>query len=209
MPGIRSGRAAILLALGVAAALASVPAAFAQPRPPEAPDAVRADAGYFGGLAAALGCPKPAWAGVDRGVLTIEYVPQDEEVASWRNLVTVTVVPVPDGMARGAASNGYIEDFLAAVRQPGSSLEEVFEKRYAPDGARAAWILYSVGAGALKEHNAAAVVLVAPGELMAAQRRWAVVNVQRQQRGGRLDRSWIDVSRKLFADRFEKPDGSR
>jgi hypothetical protein len=131
-------------------------------------------------------------------------VPDDEDVRSWKNLVTVTIAPVPEGVPRAAASDRYIENILGALRQPGRNIEELVEKRYSGDNARAACVLYTIGEGEKKEQNAAVIVLFGPGELKFSGRQWSVVMLQRQQRGSRLDDAWITLSKRIFMGPFEK-----
>jgi hypothetical protein len=193
----------LVAAAGLLEALTDSPRA--QPAPkPGAQEAIRADVAGFARVAAALGCPKPAWSGVKDGVLTLEYVPDDEDVRSWKNLVTVTITPVPEGVPRAAASDHYIENILAALREPGRTLEERIEKRYSGDDARALWLLYTIGEGDMREHNAAVIVLFGPGEMKFSGPRWSVVMLQRQQRGGRLEEAWIALTKSIFLGPFER-----
>jgi hypothetical protein len=207
MPARPLSNLATTVVAGLTIALASCAAAQAQPAPPPSQDiqqAVREDVLSLARLAAGFDCPKPAWTGVRNGVLTIEYVPEDEDVRSWKNLVTVTITPVPKGVPRAAASNRYIETILGALRQPGRTIEQLVEKRYSGDDARAAWVLYTIGEGAKREHNAAAIMLFGPGELKFPGGQWSVVMIQRQQRGGPLDDAWITLSKSIFMAPFEK-----
>jgi hypothetical protein len=196
-----------VLAGGFFGLLSAVVAPQAQPAPAptlSTQEAVRADVLGFSRVAARFGCPKEVWTGINNGVLTIEYVPDDEDVRSWKNLVTVTVTPIPEGVPRGAASDRYIENILGALRQPGRKIEELIEKRYSGDNARAAWVLYTIGEGEAKEHNAAVVALFGPGEMKFSGRRWSVVMLQRQRRGARLEQAWITLSKAIFMAPFEK-----
>jgi hypothetical protein len=200
-------KVALLVAGGLLGPFAATAASHAQLAPAlsqKTQEAVRADVLGFARVAAAFGCPKAAWTGVNNGVLTIEYVPDDEDVRSWKNLVTVTIAPVPEGVPRAAASDRYIENILGALRQPGRNIEELVEKRYSGDNARAACVLYTIGEGEKKEHNAAVIVLFGPGELKFSGRQWSVVMLQRQQRGSRLDDAWITLSKRIFMGPFEK-----
>ena len=75
------------LGLFIVAGLLTFASAQAQPAPaPSEPQkqAVQADILNFARIAAGFGCPKPAWADVNNGVLTIEYVPDNEDLRSGR-----------------------------------------------------------------------------------------------------------------------------
>ena len=81
---------------------------------------------------------------------------------SWKNLVTVTITPVPKGVPRAAASNRYIENILGALRHGRSSSSSRSVIRATM---RAAWVLYTIGEGAKREHNAAAIMRIRRAEV--------------------------------------------
>src|SRR4051794_30459399 len=103
----------------------------AQPAPaPSEPQkqAVQADILNLARIAAGFGCPKPAWAGVNNGVLTIEYVPDNEDLRSWKNIVTVKITPISDGVPRAAAANHYVEKILTVLRAA-RNIEQLVEEQ--------------------------------------------------------------------------------
>ena len=165
--------------------------------------AVQADTLHFARIAAGFGCPKPAWADVNNGVLTMEYVPDNEDLRSWKNIVTVKITPIPDGVPRAAAANYYVEKILTVLRAA-RKIEQLVEERYSGDNARAAWFVYTMGEGEKREHSVGAIMLFGPGELRFPGQRWSVVMLQRQQRGERLDDAWITLSKRMFMGPFEK-----
>ena len=175
----------------------------AQPAPaPSEPQkqAVQADILNFARIAAGFGCPKPAWADVNNGVLTIEYVPDNEDLRSWKNIVTVKITPIPR-VPRAAAANYHVGKILTVLRAA-RNIEQLVEERYSDDNARAAWFVYTMGEGDKREHSVGAIMLFGPGELRFPGQRWSVVMLQRQQRGERLDDAWITLSKRMGT--FEK-----
>ena len=191
------------LGLFIVAGLLTFASAQAQsaPAPSESQkQAVQADTLHFARIAAGFGCPKPAWADVNNGVLTMEYVPDNEDLRSWKNIVTVKITPIPR-VPRAAAANYYVEKLLTVLRAA-RKIEQLVEERYSGDNASAAWFVYTMGEGDKREHSVGAIMLFGPGELRFPGQRWSVVMLQRQQRGERLDDAWITLSKRMGT--FEK-----
>ena len=109
---------------------------------------------YFLSIAKAFGCQDFRWAtfGPSKNFISLEYVPEGEDIHSWTRLMTVTVYPLPQGHDAQRAAMTKIEGGLLASFSNGRILNST---NYTDaNGDPRLFLEYEVGEGLQKEHSA-------------------------------------------------------
>jgi hypothetical protein len=107
---------------------------------------------YFGVLAGKFGCPKLAFTDFQRSKTQglMEFVPQDQDIKSWKRLFTVNEILLPNEEEKVVAYMDGIKDkFIEGFKKHAEVIELNEGKR--KDGTPILYMEYTIGEGAEKE----------------------------------------------------------
>ena len=111
---------------------------------------------FYMPIATEFNCTKFAWASFVKNheLITLEYVPESDDVNSWTRLMSITLYPLPKEKASQIEVMRKIQSGLLGLGINGKILSEEFYQK--SDGYPSLYIAYEIGDGIQKEHNAGA-----------------------------------------------------
>jgi hypothetical protein len=143
-------------------------------------------------VARTFNCKKFAWGSFVRNheLITLEYVPQGDDVNSWTRLMSITLYPLPKDTSSQIEIMNKIQGSLLGIH--GKILSEEFYR--SNKGYPSLFVEYEIGDGIQKEHKAGAFSTVATNTASF---------IQIQSRGKPFDPTDV-ANMKLFAQ-FKLP----